>query len=486
MADYISAYTGAQIDLAIGTISTSNPSMRNRIINGGMVIAPNTSATITAGTAVPTTPPTYPVASKFFIYSVGGNPTVAQIAGTGSVNNRLQITGVGGVTSVGVGQRISHNDSCDLAGTTCVLSMAMSNSILSSVSWSVSYAGTIDTFGTIGTPTKTVIASGTFTVTSTISNYSVQITVPTVATTGIEVLLTVGAQNAGLWTIGNVQFEKGLSASSFDARPYTTEALLCGLIIPTSDLLPVVVRNAGDTATVFTLRSQGVQGSYSNLTVSTTGTSVVTTVTADYVALRNSDGDFIVPSSVNLPISATTAGANGLDTGSIAYSTWYYVFVIAKPDGTVAGLLSLSGTAPTLPATYTYFARVGSIRIQAATNYYPLPTLQKGQSARYVPKAGTSLTSYPGLTSGAIASTVSIVGSIPPTAVQVLIRLSSWQQSNGIISIGASSVDTIALIQANSNNLVAQIVPILLETTSIYVNGQTYTATGVYGWEDNL
>jgi hypothetical protein len=41
-------------------------------------------------------------------------------------------------------------------------------------------------------------------------------------------VFTVGALTAGLtWTIGNVQLEKGSTATSFDYRPYGTELALC-------------------------------------------------------------------------------------------------------------------------------------------------------------------------------------------------------------------------------------------------------------------
>jgi hypothetical protein len=103
----------------------------------------------------------------------------------------------------------------------------MANSVLTSVTWTVNYATTANTFGTIGTPTKTQIATGTFTVNSTVTNYNAQITIPSAATTGIEVLFTVGAQTSGTWTIGNPQIELGASATSFDARPIGTELALC-------------------------------------------------------------------------------------------------------------------------------------------------------------------------------------------------------------------------------------------------------------------
>jgi hypothetical protein len=217
-------------DSSLQPISAGTYTMgyKNRIINGAMQIAQRTtSATVTAGTAVPTASTGYPCVDRFFVYSTGANVTAAQVAGSGAVKNRLQITGAASVTAVGVGQRIEQLNSYDLAGSTATLSVDLSNSVLTTVTWTASYATTADTFGTIGTPTKTQIATGTFTVTSTVANYTTSISIPSGATTGIEILFTVGAQTSGTWTIGNVQLEKAPAATSFDYRPYGTELALC-------------------------------------------------------------------------------------------------------------------------------------------------------------------------------------------------------------------------------------------------------------------
>jgi len=206
--------------------------LRNRIINGSMLVAQHaTSATVTAGTAVPTVVLGYPCVDRFFVYCVGGNVTAAQVNGADTTSKRLQITGVAAVTSVGVGQRIEANNCFDMAGNTCTLSVELSNSLfatLPTVTWTASYATTTaDTFGTIGTATKTQIATGTFTVTATPTIYSVNIAVPAAATTGIEILFTVGAQISGTWTIGSVQFEKGTVATPFERLPSTLVTALC-------------------------------------------------------------------------------------------------------------------------------------------------------------------------------------------------------------------------------------------------------------------
>lgn len=204
--------------------SASSFGFKNRIINGQMQIAQRaTSATITAGSTIALG---YSTVDRFYVYCTGANVTAAQVAGTGATKNRLQITGAASVTAIGVGQRIEALNSYDMAGSTATLSVDLSNNLLTSVTWTAYYANTADTFGTLASPTRTQIATGTFTVTSTLTNYNAQINIPAAATTGIEVVFTVGAQTSSIWVIGNVQLEKSSTATSFDYRPYGTELAL--------------------------------------------------------------------------------------------------------------------------------------------------------------------------------------------------------------------------------------------------------------------
>ena len=212
-----------------GSVSSVNTfGYKNRFINGGMTVSQRaTGATVVNGTAVPTASAGYYTADRWFMYSTGANVTANTVSGSGNVLNNTQITGAASVTAVGVGQRIEQRNSIDLANSVCTLSVQMSNSLLTTVTWTASYANTADTFGTVGTPTKTQIATGTFTVTSTLTTYSTQISIPAAATTGIEILFTVGAQTSGTWVIGSAQFEKGAVATPFDYRDYGRELILC-------------------------------------------------------------------------------------------------------------------------------------------------------------------------------------------------------------------------------------------------------------------
>jgi hypothetical protein len=207
-----------------GSVSFASTTTGSQTVAGQITY---TSVTVTAGTTVPTISTGYPIVDRWFAYSTGANVVAAQVVGTGSNRNLFQITGAASVTAVGIGQRVESLNSYDLAGQTCTLSVSIANSLLTTVTWTASYATTNDAFGTIGTPTKTQIATGTFTVSSTLTRYTASISVPSAATTGIEILFTVGSQTSGTWQIGNVQFESGSIATPFERQPYTQQLQNC-------------------------------------------------------------------------------------------------------------------------------------------------------------------------------------------------------------------------------------------------------------------
>jgi hypothetical protein len=199
--------------------------MKNRIINGDMYVAQRaTSATLTAGSTIAAG---YATVDRFYGYCTGANVTMAQVAGSGNNRNLLQFTGAASVTAIGCGQRIEAVNSYDMAGSTATLSAYIANSLLTSVTWTAYYATTTDTFGTLASPTRTQIATGTFTVTSTLTQYNAQITVPAAATTGIEIVFTVGAQISGTWQLGLVQLELGPNATGYEYNTYQTQLANC-------------------------------------------------------------------------------------------------------------------------------------------------------------------------------------------------------------------------------------------------------------------
>lgn len=103
-----------------------------------------------------------------------------------------------------------------------------------------------------------------------------------------------------------------------------------------------------------------------NLVV-TNPTAATVDIDADMVLLENTDSPPLqyLARSVNLTATISSSGANGLDTGAEANSTWYFCWIIynASTD-TVASLLSVSSTLATitLPSGYTFGKFVGVAR----------------------------------------------------------------------------------------------------------------------------
>ena len=215
---------GQITSVSTSSITTGFTGFRNRIINGDMRIDQRNagaSQTFTAGAAL-----AYCV-DRFYGYCTGANVTGQRVAGTAPNEFAYRFTGAASVTGIGFGTRLEATNTIDLAGSTATLSVELANSLLTSVTWTAFRANSADAFGTLASPTRTQIATGTFTVTSTLTRYSTQISIPSAATTGIEIVFTVGAQTSGTWTIDNVQLEAGSSATDFERRPIGTELALC-------------------------------------------------------------------------------------------------------------------------------------------------------------------------------------------------------------------------------------------------------------------
>lgn len=242
----------------------------------------------------------------------------------------------------------------------------------------------------------------------------------------------------------------------------------------------------------------GIKGAFSNLSLSTTGSSATITATADEVLTTNGSGAYHKASSVSLSISGASAGANGLDTGTIAASTWYYVFVIWNSGtNTTAGLISLSATAPTLPAGYAYFARIGAILTDGTANKYPLAITQKGNSVDYKVVVGSNTTTFPLLGAGVSGDpsiptyvAVAVSGGAPPTAGKIGIFM-HVSNSHAICSPSnatgnSNSTTNPPYMLLNSSACEAMERRINLQSSSVYWAGDANSWLRCSGWEDNL
>jgi hypothetical protein len=251
-----------------------------------------------------------------------------------------------------------------------------------------------------------------------------------------------------------------------------------------------------------------VQGAMKNFVLQVTSNSQVTP-TADELVLQNAGGGTVRLTSYAPPVTSTAStGANGLDTGSVASSTWYYWYAIYNANNTTAaGLLSTNSTTPALPAGYTYYARLGAVRTDGSSNL--LRTLQKNARVQYVvgtnpatvvvavsSNTGTFSTTSPTLAAisvtaqvpTAVARAITVMGISSlggGTASNVLIapNINYGGVNNGPAGTGKQAYPiylastTLATITAN----------MLLEATTIGVAlDNAGGGVGVMGWEDNV
>lgn len=188
------------------------------------VIQGTASGTIPNSLAVPTVSLGYLGEAEWCIAATGGTPAYA----ISSTDQSITITGASGTTAAYILQRLESRDTNKIKNKTVTLSVELSNSLLTSVIWEVFRATTSnDTHGTITSPTQTLIASGTFTVSSTLTRYNATFDLPDLASRGLEVRFRVGAQTSGTWVIARPKLEVGSIATDFSCDDFALEFVKC-------------------------------------------------------------------------------------------------------------------------------------------------------------------------------------------------------------------------------------------------------------------
>lgn len=216
---------GVSAALGSSALLPAGLGFRNTLTNGSFQVDQRNSSasqTITSGAVLAYT------ADRWYAYCTGANVTGQRIAGSAPYQYNYQFTGATSNTLVGFGQRIEAANSFNYAGNTATLSANIKSSSLTSITWTLYYATTTDTFGTIASPTRTQIATGTFTISATLTNYTAQIVVPAAATTGLELVFTTGALVASqTLAFAGIQLEQNTKATPFEQRPIGVELALC-------------------------------------------------------------------------------------------------------------------------------------------------------------------------------------------------------------------------------------------------------------------
>lgn len=248
--------------------------------------------------------------------------------------------------------------------------------------------------------------------------------------------------------------------------------------------------------------STGVMALSKNLVITTTGNSSNITISFDECMLELSGGGQY-KTVTNFSTVKTTAawvsgsGNGGLDTGSYAATTWYFVWAIYN-QSSVDALISLSATTPTLPSGYTYCALLGAFRSSfVGPNYYPYPIVQKGKKVQNAPAAGTVSPILPLITNGALGSvtvptwvSVAVSSKVPSIASAISVVLGCPTTGDKCMLATNSNYGAIDDATGNQPPLIASNYPataigtLVLESGNIYYagNGATSVASCL-GWE---
>lgn len=326
---------------------------------------------------------------------------------------------------------------------------------------------------------------------------SVNITAITLAQ-GLQITVNVATGGMTLTASAALILPFGVSSLTLAAGDvFTVFGVTTGVLIPEINRAAVATARADLGVSTVTL-----QGDFANLAGKWL-TNTTAQWTANQIVLQNSSQSPFLALSPSVTLNtALSAVVNGLDTGTLANNTWYNVFMIYNGT-TVGALMSLSASAPTLPSGYTFFARVGSVRIDSSGHIIGFQ--QFNRSVQYV--VGNNCASMPllavgpqGTFSSSAPTRVSVSWSAfaPPTAAKLKLFVTAVYNGggptfgdvtpnnnySGSTTTNAPPLSTFSANGAVGISVLGDIVP---ESSNLFtVLANSNGALQILGWEDNL
>lgn len=155
---------------------------------------------------------------------------------------------------------------------------------------------------------------------------------------------------------------------------YAELAAIIGITIPAGSAAAGTL--TGNTLAANIINSSlAMRGGIAGLTLSNNATATKLDVAAGICKDSTNAVSITLAAAITAGLIQTSgawaAGStqNKLDTGARANSTWYHVWAIMKDsDNSGDFLFSLSASAPTMPAGYTYKRRIGSVLTDGSGN----------------------------------------------------------------------------------------------------------------------
>ena len=184
----------------------------------------------------------------------------------------------------------------------------------------------------------------------------------------------------------------------------------------------------------------------------------------------------------DLTISLATSGKNGLDTGSEAANSWYYIWLIDDPiTPEVAAVFSVNGSAPTLPSGFTKYTLLGVVRNDSSSNLWKFQKIRAGSWAKtyWLEDTQVILSVLWGGIAGSYTD-VDLTAMIPPTTHTVLLII----QSVGYSFFRPKGETMLIYAQANQITSFYTSMPLSVMTLQYYTGGSSYIS--VQGFEETI
>ncbi len=290
-----------------------------------------------------------------------------------------------------------------------------------------------------------------------------------------------------------------LNPSAYGAIPVVKDTTagpvsLTGGEIVISNIISVVYRASDGQFHILNPVTQSSAGSSAPLcgatgyTVVNGGTPNTTlTVTAAKAVLVSAAGQVINRSTVSVSINTAVVGAGGIDTGVLTASTILYVYLIDNGSAP-AGLVSLSSSAPTLPAGYTFFCRLSADYVDGSTHLGQIVT--QGSRTQVAPATALPATLQNASINGTCFTAFSALtfSFVPPTAIRAIgtVKVTGAQSAGLASNTGGTNVLVGGTGVANLTEYLAYTAPLTTAQVVNYCSSATANILAVMGWEDNV
>ncbi len=191
---------------------------------------------------------------------------------------------------------------------------------------------------------------------------------------------------------------------------------------------------------------------------------------------------------------AVGSAQGGLDTGAIAASTWYAVYLIKRVDTNVVDVIySTNSTSPALPVGYTLFRRIGWVRTNGSSQF--VQWFQRGRQFIWNTKVVDINAVTPANTTRNLVTVT-----LPPSVEGIFTVYGTASITVTNLQIGWTSISDVASTSANRDLFIGGTGTAAIGITYIRINidgssqifyrSDVTTGTAItlltQGWTDNL